>query len=255
MLRWRLSNELKWGWVPKYYPSTSRPPGQRPSSNFSSGAVATFLVAVASGQSIGGCLVISSNSEYFGLPPKHPWVARVSCLYITTVQQQKSSLLVLSFSVNHCPILRNIMLTMLLSPSLPSGSEWGSTVVKEMMGNVQALLLPKTNHPRSADTPLGVSVWLCTLIWTIQVQEILYMDHCHGLKIICEFEWSAWFVQECLRIDRYRYDCIETPIVWPGKGLLLYCMARSGIVIPLYCMARSGIGVGVSLYGQVCKQR
>ena len=104
VLRWRLSNELKWGWVPKYYPSTSRPPGQRPSSNFSSGAVATFLVAVASGQSIGGCLVISSNSEYFGLPPKHPWVARVSCLSITTVQQQKSSLLVLSFSVNHCPL-------------------------------------------------------------------------------------------------------------------------------------------------------
>ena len=130
MLRWRLSNELKWGWVPKYYQSTSRPPGQRPSSNFSSGAVATFLVAVASGQSIGGCLVISSNSEYFGLPPKHPWVARVSCLYITTVQQQKSSLLVLSFNVNHCPILRNIMLTMLLKekkrkkPSFPLTSKW-----------------------------------------------------------------------------------------------------------------------------------
>ena len=156
MLRWRLSNELKW--VPKYYQSTSRPPGQRPSSNFSFGAVATFLVAVASGQSIGGCLVISSNSEYFGLPPKHPWVARVSCLYITTVQQQKSSWLVLSFNVNHCPILCNIMLIMLLSPSLPSGSEWSSTVVKEMMGNVQALLLPKTNHPRSADTPLEFGI-------------------------------------------------------------------------------------------------
>ena len=96
---------------------------------------------------------------------------------------------------------------------------------------------------------------LALYIWTIQGQEILYMDHSHGLKIICEFEWSAWFVQECLRIDRYRYDCIETPIVWPGIGLPLYCMARSGIVIPLYCMARSGIGVGVSLYGQVCKQR